>query len=323
MEKTDDIPDLIPLPTPHTADGQSRRVGVEVEMGGLPAAQVAAGLAMACGGTVDEHSAHAFEVSGSRFGDVEVYLDTRFRKEAETWLHQGGLDLAQLVVPVEVVTPPIEPDLLGELDHAMQALADAGATGTADGLLLGFGVHLNVEIAGESADQIGAVLTSFALLEETLRDTLQIDATRRLLPFTARYPTAMIDRLVAERGAGMDALVQLYLDENPTRNSALDMLPVFAHLAPDAVAERITDDAVTARPTYHYRLPDCRLDESGWSITAEWNRWTVIERAARDPILSELCAAWLEHRAAWPEGRGQWAKTAADILRAHGLEFPA
>lgn len=323
MPEPDPLPQVHALPQPCTADGAARRVGVEIELGGLDAAAVASILARTCGGTVRETGAHDFRVAGTEFGDVAVYLDTRFRKDAETRLATAGLDLAQLVVPIEIVTPPILPEMLPRLDAACAALSGEGATGTSDGILLGYGVHLNVGIAAATAEHIGGVLAAFALLEAALRDTMQIDMTRRILPFTARYPQTLVDRLVAERDRGLGALIDLYLEENPTRNSALDMLPIFADLAADRVADRVQDEAVSARPAFHYRLPDCRLGAPGWSITAEWNRWCVIEAAADAGILTDLRAAWLEHRAAWPEGAAAWIAASRGILKAHGLEIPA
>ncbi len=310
------------LPVPETVDGSPRRVGVEIELGNLAAAEVARKICTICGGSVSEDGPHDYAVRGTVFGDLEVYLDTRFRKDAETWLHKAGLDLAQLVVPVEVVTPPIPPEMLPRLDETIAMLADQGATGTSGGILLGFGVHLNIEIAEDTAEHLGGVLTSFALLEAALREVMQIDASRRLLPFTSPYPQTLVDRLVAERGCSLDALTEIYLEENPTRNTALDMLPIFAYLNSDLVADRIDDTAVSARPTFHYRLPDCRLDEVGWSVTAEWNRWTVIERAADEAVLADLCGAWLEYRAAGRAVRADWVETCHTVLAAHGLEIP-
>ena len=44
---------------------------------------------------------------------------------------------------------------------------------------------------------------------------------------------------------------------------------------------------MSPRPAYHYRLPNCRIDEPGWSIAAEWGRWVLVERLAARPDFSE------------------------------------
>lgn len=315
-------PVLNELPSPLTVNGSARQVGVEVEVGKLTAEEIAKGISQICGGAAREIGVHSWLVESTEFGDVEVYLDTRFRKDAESWLAKSGLDLAQLVVPVEIVTPPMPPSLLTRLDEVVCALARQGAVGTSAGILLGFGVHLNVEIADKTAAHIGGVATSFALLEDALRTSMQIDTSRRLLPFAAPYPLSLIDRLVAERCNKIDDVIALYVDENPTRNCSLDLMPILMDLAPELVADRVRDKGISARPTFHYRLPDCRLDEAGWSITREWNRWTIVEQAAHAEILSKLCSAWLEHRA---DGQGKgsvWAAKSVNILNAHGLAIP-
>ena len=39
---------------------------------------------------------------------------------------------------------------------------------------------------------------------------------------------------------------------------------------------------MSARPTFHYRLPNCRVDEPDWRIAHEWNAWVTVEALAAD-----------------------------------------
>lgn len=39
---------------------------------------------------------------------------------------------------------------------------------------------------------------------------------------------------------------------------------------------------VKARPAYHYRLPNCLIDEPDWRLAREWNTWVAVERLAAD-----------------------------------------
>jgi hypothetical protein len=39
---------------------------------------------------------------------------------------------------------------------------------------------------------------------------------------------------------------------------------------------------VKPRPAFHYRLPNCMVDEADWTLAEEWNRWVVVERLAYD-----------------------------------------
>ena len=63
------------------------------------------------------------------------------------------------------------------------------------------------------------------------------------------------------------------------------MLPVLAHLDHDRVMNQLEDAAlVKPRPAFHYRLPNCMIDEPQWRLAREWNLWVMIEQLANDPI---------------------------------------
>jgi len=87
----------------------------------------------------------------------------------------------------------------------------------------------------------------------------------------------------------MRQLIDDYLDYNPTRNRALDLLPLFAWIDVDRVMGLMEGEKVTARPTYHYRLPNSRVDEVEWKTVEAWNSWVLVERLANDiKALEEL-----------------------------------
>lgn len=314
---------FLPLPKPRDAEGQPRCTGVEIELGGLDARAAADCAREVLGGHVDEGECpKSLRLSGSRIGDLDIYLDTGLRKKAHGRLAELGLDLASAVVPVELVTGPLAPDQMPVLDELREALCAAGAEGSRHGVLFGFGVHFNPQVASLDLPGLLPVLTAFALCEDALRAAMQIDISRRVLPFVQAYPRALADALAGDAPETLDALIGLYLDITPSRNRGLDMLPAFAMVQPERVHEA-AGDAVSARPTFHYRLPDCRIDETGWSLATEWNRWVLIERiAARPQLLAALAAAWQEHRASWSLLDGDWAANSARIV-AEGLEVPA
>ena len=88
----------------------------------------------------------------------------------------------------------------------------------------------------------------------------------------------------------------------------IDEARVTAALGDDAAA-------VKARPTWHYRLPDCRIDEDDWSLAQVWNRWRLVECVAADPaLLDRLSAAWRDHRSQTLAGRSAWAERVGAIL---------
>ena len=309
------------LPRPRTAAGTPRRAGIEIEFGGLTEQQAAEIARKALGGRVEAMGPHELRLVDSRAGTLKLYLDTAFRDKVGGTLGEIGLNLSRAVVPVEIVTPPLTPDLLPEIDRLRRALRGAGADGSREGLLLGFGLHLNVEVAGMESGDILPVLRAYALVEDWLRHADPMDSSRRLLPFSDPYPRRFIDALAEAQDWTMEDIFTAYLHFNPTRNRGLDLLPLLAHLDPDRVLEVLTAfGAVSPRPAFHYRLPDSRVDEAGWSIAYEWNRWIIVERLAAAPdLLQSLSARWLDHRAAIFSTQRDWRTSIEDFLAQHEL----
>lgn len=306
---------LHPLPCARTRTGNLRRVGVEVELGGLTEEQVAIAVRDVLGGQIETLDPGRV-VKDTSLGDIEVYLDSRWLTDAG----EGLRDVARHIVPVEIVTAPIVPEDIAQLDDLMTHLRKLGATGTNAGMLLGFGVHFNPEVTGETLDDILPTLTAFALSEDALRAEAQIDLSRRMMPFVGPYPRKLVDALAEGGIADLKALIELYLRLAPSRNHGLDMLALFAHLDHDAVAGALDMASITGRPTYHYRLPDCRIDEEGWSLVLEWNRWVRVEEiAANSDLLKQLADAWIAHRSALTTLRGDWAVTSGAILKKEDL----
>ncbi|HKL64654.1 MAG TPA: amidoligase family protein [Roseovarius sp.] len=310
-----------PLPQPLNAKGEARRVGVEIELGGLDEARVAALVAERLDGRAEQEDSHIWAVSGSDIGDVAVYLDIFLRKAQKSRLRDLALDLGREVVPVEIVTEPIDMEGLARLEDLRDALRDAGALGSGAGLVFGFGVHFNIEVAsGDDADTVRPLL-AYALIEDWLRSAYPIDESRRLLPFTDPYPTEFVRTLIgAGPGAARDLVTGLYLELTPSRNRGLDMLPLLAHFDEARIAAAISDKT-SARPAFHFRLPDCRIDEADWTLAGEWWRWVAVERVARDDaLLRRLSDAWLDDHGLVTLSRQHWAARAGRILLTAGID---
>lgn len=310
-----------PLPQPVDAKGQPRKTGVEIELGGLEEAEVAQICAKELGGEVCQVDSHIWRVMGSRIGKIEVYLDTFLRSAAKSKLRDLALDLGREVVPVEIVTEPLDCDGLQRLDGVRDSLRKAGALGSGAGIVFGFGVHLNVQIASYRDADIVRPLLAYALIEDWMRSANPIDESRRLLPFTDPYPTEFVRDLIAlSPDAPVSEVMESYLHHNPTRNRGLDMLTIFAELAPDRVAAAVSGK-VSARPTFHFRLPDCLIDDAGWSLVDEWQRWLVVERVAQDAaLLDQLGRAWEKDHGVVTISRQSWARRCGEILHAAGVD---
>ena len=310
-----------PLPHPLNAKGEARRVGVEIELGGLPEAEVARIVAGQLGGRAVQEDSHIWAVEESAIGTVEVYLDIFLRKAQQGRLRDLALDLGREVVPVEIVTEPLDMEGMAKLDDLRDALRAAGALGSGAGLVFGFGVHFNIEVASEDDADTVRPLLAYALIEDWLRSAYPIDDSRRVLPFTDPYPTDFVRALIAAGpGAARDHVTGLYLELTPSRNRGLDMLPLLAHFDAPRVADAIADKT-SARPTFHFRLPDCRIDEADWRLSTEWWRWVAVERVARDAaLLRRLSDAWLDDHGLVTLLRQSWATRAGRILQSAGID---
>lgn len=309
-------PTTLALPTPARPDKTPRRLGVEIEFSGVPENHAARIVSDVTDGTLTEGSAQVWQVDTQPLGRCDVYLDTRFRDDVRRFGGDTAIDLARHVVPVELVTSPFDPAHLPVLQRVVEALRKVGAQGSRQGMLLGFGVHLNMEIADNSPQTLWRTLTAFALLEAYLRDASGIDMSRQVLPFVEPYPDALVDDLAAAAPPDLRTLIETYLAHAPTRNHGLDMLPIFAHLAPQLIDGRLTDVTETKpRPAFHFRMLDCRIDEVAWSIYQPWQAWLIVEHVAQMPtVLDRLRRARQDREARPVLARDRWAQIVQSII---------
>jgi hypothetical protein len=332
------VPDTVPLekamaqvaslaPTPDdfrrppildNSEGRTRTVGVELEYAGLTAEASARILADALGGTVVQEDPHAFVVRGSELGDISVELDSRYLHPDKNALLGVGAKLAswiataaRYVVPCELVTVPIPLDQLYRVDRATEALRRAGAKGTQDGALYAFGLHFNPEAPRLDVEIIASILRAFVLLNAWLRRQVAPDATRDLLGFADPFPDEYVRCLASpDYRPDLATFIDDYLIANPTRNRDLDLLPLLAFLDEQRVRAVLPNEKIGKRPAFHYRLPDARVSDPGWSIAPDWNRWVAVERLAVDrKRLERLGEAYLAF-----EGEAKsWADVAERI----------
>jgi len=273
---------------------EPRRVGVEIEYAGLSVEQSADLVQEQFGGERDAESAHRIAVNDTRFGDFMIELDAQMihadednddpaKKLKKETLEVVGHAVAG-VVPIEIVCPPIAWSELGAVDALFDAMRAAGAKGTDEGVLYGFGLHLNPEVAEETTDYALRHLRAFIILEEGLRERIGIDPMRRVLPHIEPFPETYARRIMdADYAPDMAGLIADYLAGNPTRNRGLDMTPLFRHVDEGALLKGIPDASlIKSRPTFHYRLPNSLLSDPDWGAVSEWNRWLRVEALAAD-----------------------------------------
>lgn len=305
-------------PETQNAEGVERRVGFELEFAGLELDRAAEAVMELFGGTVVADDVYRCRIVGTRLGTFTIEVDARLLRDQRylEQLRRLGVPvdeakvreplqrvlgwLAELLVPFEVATPPIPLSELQRVEELRAALAERQALGTGSSLRYAFGLHINPESPALDVGTVLRHLRAFLGLSDWLVECSDIDLTRSLTPFIDPFPAAY-RRLVLDPSyrPPMEALAADYVEHNPTRNRPLDLLPIFAHvLGDDALAAVEEDQLVSARPAFHYRLPNCRIDEPAWTVAAEWNRWVEVERlAARPKALARLCATALEEPA--------------------------
>lgn len=253
-------------------------------------------------------------MKNSRIGDVKVefdaslFSDLKVRGFLKDWPLEaeavrdgsiaGNLETltataAARLVPFEVIFPPLEITRLGELEDVRETLRDE-AEGTGASLTNAFGLHFNPELPDTDAATILTYLRAFFCLYDELVDAHSVDTARRISPFIDPFPKAYVMKVLdPDYAPDLSNFIDDYLEANPTRNRPLDLLPLLAWLDEKRIRARLPEEKISKRPTLHYRLPDCRMDQPEWTITAEWNRWARVERLAAGEELKEACTRLL------------------------------
>ena len=293
----------------YNENGQQRRVGVEIELIGLEVNAIAQLVQNTFGGSLNKETDYEIKVNSDRLGTFRIEVDLALLKEMgqqrkESEDAPGFIDqvsenilasVADKIAPCEIVTAPIPFDAITELDRLVTVLNSAGAKGTEESLMYAFGVHFNPEAPSLQADSLLAYLRSFILLYDWLKERLKIDISRRISPFVNAFPSSYAELiLLPSYTPDVTRLIDDYLTHNPTRNRALDMLPLFAHINESQIKEALDDPLVTSRPTYHYRLPNSRLGDPEWRVSDEWQSWLTVERLAQQPeVLRAMAGDYL------------------------------
>jgi len=301
--------EFIPPPVLTNQKGEERSVGVEFEFAGVEIPEAAEILKNRFGGVIKAISTYEYSLIGSELGDFKVELDARLflDKTYEKLLKKVGIDLSKLkkkkeledvltdiastVVPFEIVTPPVPFSRLPDLDLLVDDMREKKAEGTGTSFFHAFGLHLNPEVPDLKTETLLNTLRAFVLLQEWIRLDSEIDLSRRITPFIDDYSTAYKNLIITTSYTpDTEKFIDDYLRFNPSRNRPLDMLPVFEFIDNDRVKKVINDGLTSARPAFHFRLPNCKIDEANWSLAVEWNRWVLVEILANNKIaLNSLC----------------------------------
>jgi len=280
------------------SDGSPRQVGIEIELQGIPVDKLALLVKDVLGGSLRKLSRSEFEVDVAGQGAYRIEVDYALlkdmaRDEADNDIADSpqktmvidALDaVSAVLVPCEIVSPPLAMETIGEpMDAIVDAVRAAGGNGTRKSMMYAFGVHLNIEPTDMQAKTVLAYMQAFVCLFDWIVFAGEVDLSRRVTPYINPFP-AEYQALILAPGyqPEFDGLVADYLKHNATRNRALDMLPLLATIDQKTIMDIVNDDRVNARPAFHYRLANSCVDEEGWSIADPWRRWLKIEQLAAD-----------------------------------------
>ncbi|GAB5450436.1 MAG: hypothetical protein Hals2KO_07640 [Halioglobus sp.] len=279
-------------------NGELRLVGVEIEFQGQDVGMLAELMRKTLGGELERVSRAEYKLFLPGGEHYRIELDYALLKEMAGYED----DLAQyvgasgeiafdaleavssLLVPCEIVAPPLPVESLSQpMNAIVEALRYAGCKGTRRSILYAFGVHLNVEPPDLQSATILSFMRAFVVLYEWILWKGKVDPSRRVTPYIDDFPSEY-KLLILDSAYQPDTgqLISDYLEYNPTRNRALDMLPMFSHLDAQAVKRVVDDTLVKARPAFHYRLANSCVDEPDWSIANPWNLWVCLEALAAD-----------------------------------------
>jgi hypothetical protein len=297
-------------PWQSNADGETRRVGIEIEIGGLELDSLTRSVADYLHLKVKDKGRYERILVGDATGEWVVEIDYKLLKDLgrdkrsdelfTDRLKQAGEDVlawaSESLVPLEIVSPPLPLDRLNEVEKLIEHLRSIGAKGSSDSSINAFGLHLNPELAKHDARYITASLKAFICLYEWLVDNAKIDFSRRVTSYIDPFPRDYIKKVLAlDYWPDLATLIDDYLIDNPTRNRALDMLPLFKFLDEDRVTSKLDEELIKARPTFHYRLPNSEVDKKNWGLYVAWNDWLEVEyMAANEAKLNSCCQAYLD-----------------------------
>ncbi len=292
----------------HTASGQERRLGVELELNGLPLTRLAGLVAEQLDGHLLPRSEYEIEIDTS-LGLFRAELDFDYLKRlARVQLRQppGELEqaatellgtLAFQLVPLELVSPPLPLSRLDNLTPLFERLRASGAKGTRHALHYAFGLHLNPELPDTDGVTLLRYFKAYLCLHDWLEQHEDIVAARKLSPYIRSFAKDYSRRVIdPDYWPDLPRFSEDYLAANPSRNRSLDLLPMLAWHNEARVQEVVQDDKVNKRPTLHYRLPNSDIDNPLWSLQHAWAGWLQVEALANDEgRLEQLCRHYAAH----------------------------
>ncbi len=313
-------------------DGVMRRVGFEIEYIDYSLNNSVKLVHKLFGGAITPENEHLIHIKKTALGRFSVERDLNLLQSlsAQSIKNQNSdaLDLEGIanklltpilknIVPIEIVTPPLPFNDISAVSNIIEELKKSPAKDTNKNILFAFGIHINPEVPDFAVTTILNYLRAYCLLSAWLRETIGLDPTRKLLPFIDEYPQKFIQAILdKDYQPNITSLINDYVKYNHTRNRALDLLPLFKHLAKKQIDNLLPKENIKARPTFHYRLPNTNFCDDNWSIYKEWDRWLSVEKLANRPtLIQEMTALYLDHSKRFFNRKQDWIQETQCFLK--------
>lgn len=317
--------------------GTPRRYGLEIEYAGVPLDQSARIVADCTDGKIhSDHKTH-YTVTAPDAGDFVVELDVELaQKISRKAKSQHDIDpnhisiegladmvlpeILQTVAPTEIVSPPLTAGQLPVMQDIISQLRQAGALGTRSSIFYAFGYHVNPEIKSDRTSEMRDVLRSFILLYDWIVQKIDMDITRRLSGYAAPYPASYGNLILnPDYSPDLKKLIDDYMQHMPSRNYALDAMPLFLFLDEGHVKSKQISSLIKPRPTWHFRMPNCSLAQIDWSIYSAIDIWCVVEALAEDKnTLLDFIQKYASHKPNMISGiDADWAAVTDQFAKGH------
>lgn len=332
-------------------EGNVRRVGFEFEYTGVGLNQSAQLVAQLTKGQIQSKNRFSHSVIGGRLGDFQIESDSsmltkrkwekfypmmesivspllsdtphkvedfkkRFSEKVEEWVEF----LSEDVIPFEIVTPPIPLTELAAIEDLRESLYNAGARGTKARFFAAYGMQFNPEMPDFEVSTLLGYMRAFFLLYDRMLASEDVPLARKALPFINPFPHDYVEMVLNDDyDPTLEQFMHDYLRLNPTRNRALDWLPLFAYINKELTfSYPVEVNLIKPRPTLHYRLPSSLIDDPKWTIAEQWNKWIEVERLANNPaMIRRMSAEWREiHGPMQFLSDMRWVKRSGELL--HG-----
>jgi hypothetical protein len=304
-------------PKMNNYQNKQRKVGFELEFSNIEIVNIIDVIQKSFDVSIHKENNFLYQLN-SQYGNFIVELDfelltkQKLKKELVQFFNDIGFELtpknlsavekiiatlSKEIVPYEISTPPFSLDNISLVDAIVFGLNSHGAEGTKNRFYNAFGLHINPEVTSLEAKSILRYLRAFMILQEYIMQQAQIDLARKITPYIKPFKEEYIKHILNPLyKPSIETLIDDYIYFNPSRNRSLDMLPLFAYIDEERVRNKLPNEKIKPRPTFHYRLSNCLIGEKNWSVSQEWNRWIWVENLADNPTtLNQLCEEYLTH----------------------------